>query len=293
MTDFQNMVLMGGLVLFILVAVGAWVFLLRDLRFRSNGPTHSATDLTNMMIMFQTMRDVLAQQKDLAREFNLSIDKKVGEVRDLIQSTGDVRNDLERAKREIAVLATQTRRELSALERRLTQVDGQVQEAGGDGIGLADALDDAAMEVAEAAEDDPEPVGDSGGAVQDAADADLIEGWAGADFGAGEDDESELDNGPELNAVEAAEDATQTREAFRDLLNFHTEGREDTAPTSSEVLNSSGNGGQYLSPIQQRVYEYSDAGMRVPEIARELGVGKGEVRLILSLRNDRGQRASG
>ena len=48
------------------------------------------------------------------------------------------------------------------------------------------------------------------------------------------------------------------------------------------------NGGEYLTPIQQRVYEYSDAGMRVPEIARELGVGKGEVRLILSLRQDRG-----
>jgi hypothetical protein len=60
-------------------------------------------------------------------------------------------------------------------------------------------------------------------------------------------------------------------------------------PSSSEVIdrNHDGNGGQYLTPIQKRVYEYSDAGMRVPEIARELGVGKGEVRLILSLRHDR------
>ena len=36
-------------------------------------------------------------------------------------------------------------------------------------------------------------------------------------------------------------------------------------------------------PLQQRVLEYSQAGMGVAEIARELGIGKGEVRLMLSL----------
>ena len=93
---------------------------------------------------------------------------------------------------------------------------------------------------------------------------------------------------PEEDPLEAARDAVQTRDAMRDLLNLQTvpEGNGGTTP-SSEVLNSGGNGGRYLTPIQKRVYEYSDAGMRVPEIARELGVGKGEIRLILSLRRDR------
>ena len=85
-----------------------------------------------------------------------------------------------------------------------------------------------------------------------------------------------------------AEDAAQTRDALRDLLNLQTEsGSNGDGPSSSDVLNSGCNGGRYLTPIQKRVYEYSDAGMRVPEIARELGVGKGEIRLILSLRRDR------
>jgi predicted transcriptional regulator len=35
------------------------------------------------------------------------------------------------------------------------------------------------------------------------------------------------------------------------------------------------------------VYEYNDAGMTVAEIAHEIGIGKGEVRLILSLRKNR------
>ncbi len=48
---------------------------MRELRLRSMSPMHAQTDLTNMMILFQRMRDILAQQKDLAREFNISIDK--------------------------------------------------------------------------------------------------------------------------------------------------------------------------------------------------------------------------
>jgi hypothetical protein len=39
--------------------------------------------------------------------------------------------------------------------------------------------------------------------------------------------------------------------------------------------------------LQRRVQEYADAGMSVPQISRELGIGKGEVRLILSLREGR------
>jgi DNA-binding NarL/FixJ family response regulator len=47
------------------------------------------------------------------------------------------------------------------------------------------------------------------------------------------------------------------------------------------------NGRAKLTPLQQRVYEYSDAGMSIAEIANEIGIGKGEVRLILSIRKER------
>src|SRR5262245_54760559 len=104
-------VLMFGIVIFI----GA-----SELKVaRRESSSHSANDVTNMMILFQTMRDILTQQKDLAREFNISIDKKVNEVRRLLQSNGDVRAELERTKREMAALAARTRREMAALERRL------------------------------------------------------------------------------------------------------------------------------------------------------------------------------
>ncbi|MGC8739465.1 MAG: DUF6115 domain-containing protein [Candidatus Hydrogenedens sp.] len=38
-----------------------------------------------------------------------------------------------------------------------------------------------------------------------------------------------------------------------------------------------------LTPIQKMVLEYHNAGMTTGEIAKELGITKGEVRLILSL----------
>jgi hypothetical protein len=47
-----------------------------------------------------------------------------------------------------------------------------------------------------------------------------------------------------------------------------------------------GNGKTHFPPVHARVYDYSDAGMSVAQIASELGMGKGEVRLILSLRKE-------
>lgn len=302
MVQFDYQIVVGGLLVVIVGSFAAAFFFMRELRLRSMSPMHTQTDLTNMMILFQTMRDILSQQKDLAREFNISIDKKVNEVRKLIESSSNVRADLEQAKREISMLSAQTRKELASLERRLMQVDGKVVS---DTEEVLEEGDDAAV-----VQVDVEPVeADAPAKVEeDAAEApvatqedtktldvfpkesppeedDFLSKWTGEDFEA--EDEFE-DEEPESDPMEDAEDAAHTRDALRDLLDLHTEYRTNRGgPSSSEVLNSGGNGGRYLTPIQKRVYEYSDAGMRVPEIARELGVGKGEIRLILSLRRDR------
>ena len=302
MVQFPYEIVVGGLLVVIVGSFAAAFFFMRELRRRSMSPMHTQTDLTNMMILFQTMRDILSQQKDLAREFNISIDKKVNEVRKLIDSSGDVRADLEQAKREISLLSTQTRKELASLERRLMQVDGKVLS---DTEEVLEESDEAAVEQVEA-----EPVdADASAEVEETSaeapvatgeeikpldvfprevppeEDDFLSKWVGDDFEAEDEfEEEEQKNDP----MEDAEDAAHTRDALRDLLDLHTDFRNNGGgPSSSEVLNSGGNGGKLLTPIQKRVYEYSDAGMRVPEIARELGVGKGEIRLILSLRRDR------
>ncbi len=330
MVQLDYYIVLIGLAVVLVGAFAAAFFYMRELRLRSMSPAHTQTDLTNMMILFQTMRDILSQQKDLAREFNISIDKKVNEVRKLIESSGNVRADLEQAKREISKLSTQTRKELAALERRLMQVDRKVasdtEKVASDTEKVASDTEKVVSDTETAVADTEEVLEESDDAAPDQADLglgevdtppeieeeaaeasaatqeetgtldvfpsdvvseedDFLSKWAGDDFET--EDEVEEDE-PETDPMEDAEDAAHTRDALRDLLDLHAEARSNGGgPSSSDVLNSGGNGGRYLTPIQKRVYEYSDAGMRVPEIARELGVGKGEIRLILSLRRDR------
>lgn len=299
MTDSLYLLAVLGLVMIVGACFATLVyFLARESRLGGMSPAHTQSDLTNMMILFQTMRDILTQQKDLAREFNISIDKKVNEVRKLIQSTGDVRADLERTKRELAALATRTRTDLSSLERRLQGVDTST------GAAMTEL-----PESEEGVDEDPDPVDTLEPPLEIIPDAepvdedDLIDRWRAPqaaeepieeDFDTEDEyeDESENGNGNGHNhgPVLTDEDVEDTRAAYRDLLSLQPAGSSRMrGPSSSEILDAGreGAGGQYLTPIQKRVYEYSDAGMRVPEIARELGVGKGEVRLILSLRHDR------
>jgi hypothetical protein len=88
---------------------------------------------------------------------------------------------------------------------------------------------------------------------------------------------------------EIPHDADAARSAFRALLDLtpveqvHKNSISPLKPTPS----SNGNG-RPVPPIHARVYDYNDAGMSVAQIAQELGIGKGEVRLILSLRKSKG-----
>lgn len=283
--DYQYILLLVGLALLVLLLFGFAVFyLIRDARLGTAAPSHSQSDLTNMMILFQTMRDILAQQKDLAREFNISLDKKVRHVRELVDASGKQQQEIEYLRRELAALTTRSKRDIAALERRLAEVDGRT---GGTDSREFDAPSKEEIEEAEALASEPPleilPTGDT-----DHGD-DLIDRWSRSETnGLGSTEDSDVDEDIEFQVDDEPLDEEESREAFRDLLNLQP-ADDRLSPSSSEVLASGeeGNGGQYLTPIQKRVYEYSDAGMRVPEIARELGVGKGEVRLILSLRQDR------
>ena len=95
---------------------------------------------------------------------------------------------------------------------------------------------------------------------------------------------------------ETTEDADAARDAFKALLDYEEQREQDEAVAPSEaaqdepvpVATPAGNNGHTSpTPLQTRVYEYNDAGMTVAQIAKEMGVGKGEVRLILSLRKER------
>lgn len=85
----------------------------------------------------------------------------------------------------------------------------------------------------------------------------------------------EEDSEAEPPEAEPESDPAVEREAMGALLNMG----EPPEDTGAPPVPTNG-----TAALRSRVYKYHDAGMSVPAIARELGLGKGEILLMLSLR---------
>ena len=307
MDDNFIMTLMIFGVLSAIIFLVAYIFVSmfnRSLRPQRDAQRTPGADYTNMMILFQTMRDLLSQQKDLARQFNASVDKKVAGVRELVDAAKQEREALRAAQHEIAVLLQDAKDDLVSLQKQV----GYLSDALEHGVREerpAPSPDSAPPRPERRAEDvvvpppaperarpepEPEPETEPVEASDNGAKGDLIDNWSGFDFGGvvpAPEPEPEPEPAPPVHAPrrETKEELLAARDAVRSLLNFDTpqsapepEPRETDAPR---------NGNAHLTPLQRRVYEYSDAGMTVQDIARELGIGKGEIRLMLSLREQK------
>jgi gas vesicle protein len=330
----ENLLLAAIILSFIIVMSGcALLYMyLRAMRFSGSSSGGGVGDLSNMMILFQSMRETLDQQKELARSFNLSIDKKVGDIRKTIDSAGDLTERVAGAEKELNALITEAKEEMASVKRRLEylqeQIPGFEAAPAGDGPILTKAgqIEDTLDELSESIavlNDDPveEQVKDTLSnemnqleehaeveiiehqipSVMDAQGnvvpydgskslpplnaiastptvrRDFIDNWTGMDFGA-HAPKPEL---AKIPTIDEPEDPESSREAFRALLSMQSTPNPDAF--INELISDT-NGGQAITPMQRRVYEFSDSGMKVSEISRELGMGKGEVKLILNMR---------
>jgi hypothetical protein len=243
-----------------------------------------------MAILFQTMRNVVHEQKILAREFNESVDKKVNLIRQVISKVVEEHNNLCRAHKDVALKLDEVGRELESVQtevRRLREELGLSAPAPRPSKreGPARPTQPKAEKAKDAASlrivvepKDTEPPGDLAGL------------WVGFDFVGSDAEPFEVPETP----PEAPGDPEVTRQAFRALLSMSPEGgrgasRRETATASETLAADSGNGRGRGVPLRARVFEYNDAGMSIAEISQELGIGKGEVRLMLSLR-EKGKR---
>ncbi|HOD48902.1 MAG TPA: hypothetical protein PLM14_13500 [Candidatus Hydrogenedentes bacterium] len=280
----------GAAVLLAFLAAALFVTLVvaYALRFRGRRTNLSKTrapqnDIINTMIMFQTMRDILEQQKDVARQLNVSLGKKVKYIKTVVETAAADLREMRETARRVAVELAETKAELAAVQARLGQRGGTPsgEDAGRADIGampLSSAEEHQVSAHEQTLEASSRPV------LEEPPDTGL-DHWVGLDFGeVPEEPESE----PAETPPETPEHAEAARNAFRALLNLDTApGEPKTVSADSEKNN--GKGRSSAAPLKKRVYEYNDAGMSVSEIARELGLGKGEVRLILNLRKDRGE----
>lgn len=308
MSSTSEIFLSAG-VLLLLLALVVLFFLYRNVKRLGMEPRHSPEqDMAHMMILLQTMRDLLGDQKDLAKQLNQSVDRKVVTVKGMISEARGDHEKLREDQSDLARRAEALKGELESIQRRASFMSGPPpspspkpdKEATPDVKVTAfqksttpDDIEhqphDASPDPLQAWKDENKIMGLEGGPlhevidareVEDVGDTDLIDNWVGLDFGGDEP----LPDAVEVQEIfdDSMEDPIAARMAFRDLTDM---GEEDF--TEQDGLEE-GNGKSSQSTLRRRVYAYNDAGMAVAEISRELGIGKGEVRLILSLRQDKG-----
>lgn len=275
------------------------VLLVKLYRQESGGKNAAAQeDVANTVMLLQTMRDLLDQQKALAREFNKSLDNKVGIIRKVVRAVAEEHQKLGKTHEELNQMMAAARADLKMLRAYAVAIRGRVSRASAAASTPAapvpplassptpasiDAVSDQVRKPIQ--EFDLAPLEGIGDASESEGSNDLIDNWTGLDFGGAESDPYGF-NVPE-EVPEQPEDPESAREAFRKLLNIADEKSRGAAePRESQVAETSerDNGrSRSTHTLRARVLEYSGAGMSVPEIARELGLGKGEVRLILSI----------
>ena len=250
----------------------------------------SAANLTEMAILFQTMRNVIHEQKTLAKEFNESVDKKVNLIRQVIGKVVEEHNNLCEAHQDLARKFEEVGRELDGVQAEVRRLR---EELGLSAPASTPPKRDGAARSAQpkpARTQDAAPLRIVAEPKDTEAPADLAGLWVGFDFVGDDTDAFEVPETP----PESPGDPEVTRQAFRALLSMTSEGvrgepRRETATASETLTMDSGNGRGRAAPLRGRVFEYHDAGMSIAEIAQELGIGKGEVRLMLSLR-EKGRR---
>ena len=260
---------------------------LREMKARRAAVRGPKNDLANMMILLQTMRDMLNEQKALARDFNRSVDSKVTIIRKVIRAVADEYKRLNETHRELRQMMQATQADLARIRAHATAIRAQrtrpkavapLEMAASEAPaanGLREALAEPSPDAAPTLEVLAEPAGSD-------SEDDLIDNWVGLDF-AGDEPNPYAFEVPE-EAPEAPEDPETAREAFRRLLNVSNEASQGNSTKQDDSASpEKSNGRNRSDAVRARVLEYSDAGMSVSEIARELGLGKGEVRLILNI----------
>lgn len=292
MTNFFLIIVLVGASAFL--GAGALFFVYQK-RQREIGVVSKRDDLASMMILLQTMRDLLEQQKGFARELNKALDTRVEFIKQTVESARSemlamresvkqINDDVDRIKQEAAKLAAQPPPQPQPVsqEQPVRKAPANVRQLSAytpppiEQPAPPKEQERPALRVL-AMPREPEVAGDA------------IDSWTGLDF-AGDEPEPLGFEVPE-DEPEVPHDADAARSAFRALLDLAPEEaveRNIVVPMPRSKTPATSGNGRPVPPIHARVYEYNDAGMNVAQIAQELGIGKGEVRLILSLRKGKG-----
>lgn len=363
MNDFiqQNQ---GALMVFFIVLAAAFfaaavllAIMLRNTEKKADQRLKQArADITDMTILFQTMRDIIGQQKALAKDFNEEIEHKMEQVKHILNQGMEKNKQLYDKQQRIVVELEEAQARIDGIYRQIA--DAQRTPGGTERRPAVASAQAPAMPVGErlapavprrpAAPAPPPsptstpvasappariPVADprdvptgvrspiirTGRPAPDSASRALAgrltpeeearlsdtgvtkapyTSWVAENLPAAPETPAKAKPARPAEPDPAAHGPSNgdaAREAFRALLNMPApQGQPDRRPL--EAAGEMGarmamapdapegpDEGHMTASLQQRVLEYSEAGMTVAQVSRELGIGKGEVRLMLSL----------
>lgn len=285
----------GTLFTFILL----WVFA-QVRTHRSVPPTETPkADLADLMLLFQTLREIVSQQRELARDFNRQIESRMQSLKELIAQHAK-NNDQLYERQQVLVHELQNAQEqLEQLKRDMASMRGtapvtpatpspppQKQDTPSRWIVLPPYEPVQTMSSgADHLRETPENSGKNGNGLEaknlttnEVPDTPVVETesstlyapWAPTPF-------TEPDRGQTQSSEASLSAARELRAAYQELVHL------EPAPPSPPHENVG------MDVLQKRVLDYSAAGMTIAEIARELGMAKGEVRLMLALARQKAQ----
>lgn len=217
-------------------------------------------DLANMMILFQTMRDIVQQQKELARQFNESLDKKVNLIRQAASAASENLDRLREAERRVLAQLEEVQAELAGLQKQASSM----RMLGGNGYSAsqAHAPGPAAAEERAAEEALAPLLRMTGGPPEDGSGGyDLIDNWVGFDF-----HNEALGPAPPVEEVpldlDEAEMTGAQREAIQALLGVgdpqdgKTDGPADSTGGNGKASKEEKGRVEPSPTVHARVYEY-------------------------------------
>ncbi|HEX71923.1 MAG TPA: hypothetical protein ENN65_01200 [Candidatus Hydrogenedentes bacterium] len=264
-------------------------------------------DIADMAILFQTMRDIIGQQKALARQFNQAIDQKTAGVKTVLAQSIAKNERLYEQQQALLGQIQEAQAQLQSLQRQMAYLDETVARLKQSAPGGSVQEEIAPPPPREnAPETEPEPPASSASSESrsPAQEEDMslararnavleatLDEWRDLELDAASPKTEE--EAPPEAVPEQIDHPQAARDAFRALLDMEMSpasphpGTHPPEPLETAEASPDGNGGKTMVALQKRILEYSEAGMSIADISRELGIGKGEIRLMLSLAKQR------
>lgn len=281
----------------VLIVVMGLFYYVWDDRNKRKLHEHRRVEISELAMIFQTLRDVVSEQKILAKEFNEQVEKKISLIREIVN---EAQNRMKRIQQDI-------HEQSQKLKELQDQMDGIFrQENTLKNVLNKNVQSSEAISIIEAESVYEELIGKVAGeqngreysnniknekrekkhtSVEGRDDLCLKEENKNS-----RDDSLEEEYNKNVEKINGKlhedinEEQESIRNAYQSLLIGSAEDRKKAEVENSKMsLRKNDSQKEELTPVQKMVLEYHQAGMTTAEIAKELGIPKGEVRLILSL----------